>query len=378
MPKLRPVRYNDAAVILHWMIALLIISLLAMGKFMHGLEDDDPLKFDLVQWHKSFGITVMLLIVIRIIWRLTYTAPAHPENAPGWEKRAAGFTHVALYALMIIMPLSGWLLVSASEFKLDTVLFNAVTWPHVPGHEKLQALEMAGQFYKVHEIGSGIMILLLLMHIAGALKHHLITNDDVLRRMLPDWQSGTFKPKLLTTLAAIVLAAGGLALIASTQKPVTVVTANNSVINFSTVVSGEQTPGEFLESTINLTLDENNPAASSLTAEVVTSSVLSDNLQANGSLPDEDWFDTENFPTANFQSTEFSQVDGQYFVKGDLTIKDTTIPAEFPLVIESDDDRRVARGSFVINRFDFKLGANDQPDVDYVAAEITIDFSFDL
>ncbi len=377
--KHRPIRYNDAAVILHWLIALLLIGMLMLGKYTHILEDDDPQKFVLVQWHKSFGIIALLLIIIRLLWRMSYTPPAHPADAPKWEKFAAKGTHILLYSLMLIMPLSGWLLVSASPLNIDTILFNAIKWPHAPGAQLLQEKELGHLFHNIHAYASGALILLVVMHVGAALKHHIINKDDVLRCMTPDWQSRSFKPKLVAALTAIALAAGGLALIAGSKKaPAVVVTANNSHIGFNTVVAGEATPGQFNESTINFTLDDNDLAASSLNATVKTASVFTENYQVNGSLPAADWLDDEQHPEASFTSKSISKDADGYRVDGTMTIKGISNSVEFPMTINEQDGKRVASGQFIINRFDYKLGVSEQPDEEYVDADITIDFSFEL
>ncbi|MEE9335834.1 MAG: cytochrome b/b6 domain-containing protein [Granulosicoccaceae bacterium] len=374
-----PIRYNDAAVILHWLIALLLIGLLMLGKYMHMLEDDDPQKFVLVQLHKSFGVIALLLIFVRLIWRMTYTPPAHPANAPKWEKLAAKSTHILLYTLMLTMPLSGWLMVSASPLNIDTILFGAIKWPHVPGAQQLQEKELSQLFHTIHAYASGAMILLIIMHVGAALKHHIINKDDVLRRMAPDWQSRSFKPKFVAVLAAISMTAGGFALIAnSKQAPAVVVTANNSNISFNTIVTGEATPGQFNESTITLTLDDNNPDGSSLIAEVNTASVFTDNYQVNGSLPDADWLDDAQHPIATFVSESITKTADGYLVKGAMAIKNISYNIEFPMSITELDGKNVASGQFIINRFDYKLGVSAQPDEAYVGADITIEFSFEL
>ena len=374
-----PIRYNDVAVILHWMIALLLIGMLILGKYMGILEDDDPQKFVLVQLHKSFGVIALLLIIARLIWRTTYKAPAHPAHAPKWEKLAAKSTHIVLYALMLVMPISGWLMVSASPLNIDTILFNAIKWPHVPGADLLQENELDQLFYTIHAYASGVMILIIFMHVGAALKHHIINKDDVLRRMAPDWQSRSFKPKLVAALAAIAMAAGGFALIAnSKQAPALVVTANNSSIGFTTIVAGEATPGQFNESTIMLTLDNNNLAASSLSADVKTASVFTDNYQVNGSLPEADWFDSGNHPVATFKSDAITKATDGYLVKGSMTIKAISNTLEFPMNITEQDGKQVASGQIIINRFDYKLGLSSNPDEEYVSADITIEFSFEL
>ena len=100
-------RYSHVAIVLHWTMALLIIGMLAAGKFMTSLSEDDPLRFSLTQWHKSFGLCILFLTVVRILWRTTHRAPALPVKMRRWERVAAHCSHWAFYLLMIAMPVSG-------------------------------------------------------------------------------------------------------------------------------------------------------------------------------------------------------------------------------------------------------------------------------
>ena len=177
-----PGRYTTVAVTLHWLIAILIIGQLAGGLYMHNLPAT-TWKFELYQWHKSFGILVLLLSLARLGWRLTHKAPALPGGMKSWEKLAARFTHVAFYFLIIAVPLAGWLMVSASPYDLPTVLFKLIPWPHVPGIPQDAALE--GIFKELHEYMAFAIIGLLVLHVGAALKHHFINRDGVLTRMVP-------------------------------------------------------------------------------------------------------------------------------------------------------------------------------------------------
>ena len=103
--------YTHVAVFIHWVTALIIIGLVAVGKFMTGLDETDALRFTLTQTHKTFGILVLLLSIVRVMWRLSHRAPPHPEQAPAWEKWAASCSHLAFYVLILLLPLSGWAMV---------------------------------------------------------------------------------------------------------------------------------------------------------------------------------------------------------------------------------------------------------------------------
>lgn len=175
-------RYGTVAMILHWLIAFAIISLLVIGKYMHGLPDSDPDKFALYQSHKSFGITVLALTVLRIIWRLVNKVPPLPPGMPAWQRFGAHASHVLLYALALAIPLSGWAMVSASPYGIPTIWFGVAEVPHLP---ITPSAETNDQLQEVHELLGNLLILLLIAHVVAALKHHFWDRDTVFRRMLP-------------------------------------------------------------------------------------------------------------------------------------------------------------------------------------------------
>ena len=125
-------RYGLVAMVLHWTMALAIITLLAIGVFMVRLTPGSSLQFEVYQLHKSVGITVLVLSLLRLAWRLFNPAPPLPTNLQPWEKGLARFTHIGFYVLMIALPLSGWMMVSASVWNIPTVIFGAFTLPHLP------------------------------------------------------------------------------------------------------------------------------------------------------------------------------------------------------------------------------------------------------
>lgn len=176
-------RYNGVAMILHWLMAFFIISMLVIGKIMVDLPRDDPDKFAFYQSHKSVGLTILVLTLFRIVWRLMHKAPALPTDMPRWEQIAAKATQGLLYVLMIALPLTGWANVSTSTSGIPTLWFGLFEVPALPGlagnrdtHELAEG---------AHELLGNIAILLLLLHVGAALKHHFWDKDDVLKSMIP-------------------------------------------------------------------------------------------------------------------------------------------------------------------------------------------------
>jgi cytochrome b561 len=179
-------RYTIVAIALHWLIALGVLALIAIGLAMTKLGLSPLRQFQLYQLHKSIGITVLLLVVARIAWRLGHRPPPLPQAMPALERHAASAAHVGLYALIIGMPMTGWALVSSSRFNIPTVLYGVVKWPHLPYlptlHDKAR-VEAAMKL--VHGYGGWILLGLVALHAAAALRHHLVLRDDILWRMLP-------------------------------------------------------------------------------------------------------------------------------------------------------------------------------------------------
>lgn len=170
--------YTRTAVALHWLVALLILAALPLGLYMTGLKLS-PLKLQLYSYHKWLGVTVAWLVVLRLAWRLTHVAPPLPMSVPVWQQQAASALHHLLYALMLLLPVSGWLMSSAKG--VQTVYFGLLPLPDLLAKDEwlgdLLALVHAGLAYT--------LAVLVGVHIAAALKHHFVDRDAVLARMLP-------------------------------------------------------------------------------------------------------------------------------------------------------------------------------------------------
>ena len=178
--------YTGTAKILHWLMALLLFAMLGLGFYMSDLPLS-PQKLQLYSWHKWAGVSAFLLLVIRLAWRLTHQPPALPIQTPKIQQWAAHLGHGALYVLMLVIPLSGWLMSSAKGFQ--TVWFGVLAIPDLLEKNK----ELGAVLAEVHELLNIILILVLLIHIAAAIKHHVLDKDNTLRRMLPSKSSSTMQ-----------------------------------------------------------------------------------------------------------------------------------------------------------------------------------------
>jgi len=179
-------RYSLIAIILHWTIAAAILSQIALGLYMTRLGNAQiNLKFALYQFHKSVGISILALTLLRLIWRLLHRPPAL-VGQPAWAQRMAHATHWTFYGLMIGLPLTGWIVVSTSPLDIPTVLFGVVPLPNLPGLNGLSnAAGLSARFETIHAIAAYFLLATVILHVAAAVKHQLIDRDDVLWRMLP-------------------------------------------------------------------------------------------------------------------------------------------------------------------------------------------------
>lgn len=170
--------YTRTAVALHWLIALLILAAFPLGLYMHGLPLS-PSKLRLFSYHKWMGITVLVLAASRVAWRLAHRPPELPATMPQWERSAAQAVHWLLYALIFLVPLSGWLMSSATGFQ--TIWFGVVPLPDLIGKDK----ELGRLLLDVHEKLNYLMLTLVGGHIVAALKHHFVAHDQILAHMIP-------------------------------------------------------------------------------------------------------------------------------------------------------------------------------------------------
>ncbi len=195
MTEISATRYGAIAMTLHWLIAVAIVGLLIVGKYMHDLPESNPDKLALYQLHKSFGLIVLLLTVFRIVWRLMHPVPRLPGAMPAWERRAAHASHFLFYALMLGLPLSGWLRVSTDRDGIPTLWFGLFEVPHFP----LLSKTLTNLLHDTHVVMGNALILLLIIHVGAALKHHFWDRDNVFKRMLP-FTRLTIRPSQETSL----------------------------------------------------------------------------------------------------------------------------------------------------------------------------------
>ncbi|KTD17150.1 cytochrome b [Legionella jordanis] len=178
MQRLRPIKeYSAGFKFVHWFIAVLVLLMLSLSFFLDGLPKESERTGFMI--HKSIGLTILFVMLIRLVWVMYTGRVPLPVNVPRWERFLSRLVQSFLYLFLILMPLSGWIMSVAANRPPSFFTLATLSLPGIPLSKPL-----AGFMAEVHETIAWILIGLVILHVAGALKHHFIDKDDVLRRML--------------------------------------------------------------------------------------------------------------------------------------------------------------------------------------------------
>ena len=397
------VSYGRIAKIFHWLTAVLIFITLPLGLYMVWIAPGQ-LKFDLYQLHKSIGMTILLLVILRLGWRLSQPRPESPATLKKWEKYLSQTVHIFLYGLLFLMPLTGWLMTSASQF--PNKYFGLFDIPDLVGRDD----SLFKRMQNAHEILGFIILGLIALHVGGAFKHYFIDRDQTFQRMLPALGAKKMKLAAFVSVFTVVIVFALSAMIiyqseirdekpaesygvsttdSDLQDPSQAVSQTDkdaqaqwsiikekSRIGFSVPVYGKPFSGEFRNYSGTIIFDSDNLDTSDVRFEVRIKSVESGSAERDGYIVEEPWLDASDHPFATFQSTSFKQGGNKDFViEGDLTLRGETRSIEMPFEFQRQfSDNRVlakASGTFKINRDDFNIGQGPWADGDTVGETVT-------
>ncbi len=391
----RQQRYTAVAIALHWTIAFGIIAQIALGWTMDDVESG---RYGLIQIHKSIGITILMLTAARIAWRLMNPPPPEPPM-PGWQRGLALFVHLGFYVLLVAMPLTGWIMASASD-DAPTQWFGLADarLPVIPGLAPDTRDTIEDSFEQVHGNLAWVIIALLVLHVAGALKHQLADRDGLIARMAPGLFGRTAGPPdnghgLLWAIgaSALVLAiailpnlasssptsatnAGETAQIASgadqgptfppdvaSPAPVWTVDPAQSSIKFRFTYVDRPYEGSFREWVATIQFDPEKPEDARIRVVIPTASITTPEADFNDALPQGDWFDVANHPQAVFEVRQgvFKDSDTQYEATGILTVKgQPPYPVRLPFTLRIDGDTARMHGETTLPRLDLDIGGD--------------------
>jgi cytochrome b561/polyisoprenoid-binding protein YceI len=414
-------RYSLLAIILHWTIAAAILMQFILATRMDGRT---PEAFALFQLHKSIGITILLLSLLRVAWRLTHRPPPEPSLAT-WERALSRIVHVGFYVIMIAMPLTGWLMVSTSRLAVPTVLYGIIPWPHLPGTSGLAPAQKA-LAHEVGETGHYILAItalgLLALHVAGALKHQLFgVQEPVLSRMAPGARAGRWaEPRLLVIVAGALAAMGFAAVVAppagrsapraaapephaeappaapapsaapplieppkaspaetkAATGPQRWTVQPGSSLEFATAWGGQPIAGRFQRWTATILFSPEALDGSKVTVSIDLGSVDTGDAQRDEALKGPDWFDTGQAMKAVFTAQRFeSKGDGRYVAHGRLDLRGVKRPMDLPFTLRITGARVDAEGQASLDRTAFGVGQGEFAATDQIPGAVDIRFN---
>jgi cytochrome b561 len=340
--------YTATAKLLHWLIAAFIVALLAIGLTMTRIQDLQ-LRFELYQLHKSLGVTVLGLMILRLGWRLAVRPPELPARMSGIERAAARQTHLALYVLLLALPLSGWAMVSAAlpPFNFPTMLYKTIPWPHIPAIEEMsgETKKTVEPFLKtLHAALGWALLALVALHVAAAMRHTIVLRDGVMLRMLPRFLKSSHL--LVACLAFGALGAGS----AGAQE--WAVDKARSKITFEVDAGGQTVTGEFEQFQAEIHFDPDYPNMAEVSAAIDVNTVTTGQSQVDGALLGKDWFDAQTSPAAGFRAKSIKPAGGNggYVLEGNLSIKGETAPISMPFTLKVKEGEATVRGTTTIKR----------------------------
>ncbi|MDX3909378.1 MAG: cytochrome b/b6 domain-containing protein [Sphingobium sp.] len=402
--------YSRTAMFLHWTIAIALAFQLAVG---WSLESLGAKGFALYQLHKSVGILILTLTLLRVLTRIYKPRPLASEG--GWEGALAKAVHAGLYGFMLLAPLTGWAMVSTDKIKIPTLLFGAIPLPHLPLPQGANAF-----FDGSHGLLAWIGLALFVLHVAGAVRHHLLLRDGLVWRMVPGRSRAVMIALIVLVPTGFV--AGGLlarqamssAAPAKTPEaaepapPENVAVANAVVpaaenatavenvvevvepvgpppvwtvqpggrIGFSVDNGGYAVTGGFSRWTANIVMDPDHPETADIRVEIdVSSASVSDPTQ-NEMLPGDEFFGVAAHPRAIFTAKSPKATGpNSYTARGRLTLKGVTAPQSIRFTLKGSGLKRNVTGTAAIARKTFGVGNGESSTG--IDSSVAVTFTFD-
>ena len=405
--------YSYTAITLHWLIALLLAFQIALGWALEG--NNSPELFARYQLHKSVGITILLLSFARLAARL-FTSRPPASDGPAWTRVLAGTVHWLFYLVMILGPITGWLLVSTARVQVPTLLYGILPWPHLPvgrsWHEPAES---------IHGAMAWLAIGLFALHIAGALRHQWLLGKPELQRMIP-FARGKAAGAAVGALALVGAAfvAGELvypdrappavekASPATAEAPAAAAiapaakddqtaapeaaeeasedaaqpladwtVASGGRLGFTARWNGEAIEGRFSRWRAAIRFSPDDLPKSTIRVTVDLASADTGDGQRDDSLKSNDFFDVGSHPSAVFAARDIRHLGGdRYEARGTLDLRGASKPAAVRFTLRIDGDKARVTGTARIDRTAFGVGQGEWAATDAIAAVVDIAFSF--
>lgn len=408
-PQPTPTRYHGAAIALHWLLAGLLVYQFALGLRLDTVSG--VAKFTVFQLHKSIGITVLLLSLARVALRLAPPRPA--DFGEGAQKLAARLVHWAFYAIMLLAPLSGWIIVSTAKIKVSTMLFGAVPWPHLP---------LPSAFNQPAQLAHTVLVwslpALIALHV-GAVLYHLRKRDEVPGRMFPIALS--LGSGIVAGMAWLALALGlGLGgpipdfwnhanapapqpqnLPVTLVQPLTEPTATSaspeptetaagaevaqscdwkvepaSGLGFTAHYGADPINGSFRKWQARIRFCADDLPHAAISATINLASAATGDADRDENLRGVSFFDTAQFARSRFTASGFKLLGpGRYSASGMLSLHGVSRPVKLVFSLKLTGDNATAQGTTTLSRLAFGVGSDEWAETDQIPDAVAVQFT---
>ena len=375
--------FSNIARFFHWLIAGLIISQYVLAKLAENAKANERIleQLALLANHKSIGITILVLALVRLLYRLKYPPVKAVTNMPLWQHYASNVSHVLLYLFLFALPLSGWLMSSAKAYSVSW--FNLFALPDFIAPSESSASYM----HSTHHFLAEALFVVTLIHVIAALKHHFIDKDDVLKGMAGRKSWLLLVLTILLSVGIFGRFFGNTALVSNGTKeqaaPATQafsksdlalwnIDYQNSHIKFTGDQAGAPFTGEWQQWQADIQFDEAALDKSRFNVTINPNSAFSNDQERDDTITSSDFFDAATFTEAHYKAADFS-IDGTGFKStGQLTMKGFSSPATLKFKLIQENGKTVLIGNATLDRLVWNIGAGDWADTAWVGQQVTV------
>ncbi len=372
--------YTRTAVLLHWIVAGLVVIQFTLAALAdNAAETGAKLRqLALLANHKSVGITILAVMSVRLAWRMAVRPPPLPDSVPRWQVTASKISHWSMYALLVAMPVTGWLMSSASAYSVSW--FNLFQLPDFVSPDPT----VKAAFKTVHETLAALLFVVAIVHVAAALKHLLVNRDSVMQRMSP--RAGFVLFAVIVLVGVVMLgspvraaaepATGDDSRVAApeiTSAPLWDIDYASSYIRFTAIQAGARFTGvwESWQAALSFTRDALDDSVFDVTVD--TREVETRDADRNATLAEAEWFDSARHPYARYRADRFTaHDDGSFTAHGQLIVKERSAPVPLRFTVEEAGNGHVLMGEAAVDRLVLGVGTGEWVDTKWIGKDVIV------
>lgn len=381
--------YHSVSRTLHWVVAGMVVLQFVLARLAENAEQTDSTlrQLALLANHKSVGITILVLVVVRLLWRRKAPPPTLPPTMDQWQVLASRISHWTLYGLLLLLPVSGWLMSSAAAYSVSW--FNLLQLPDLVAPNDALEETLEG----IHETLAVTLLIVAGIHVLAAVKHAVIDKDGVLSGMSSTlsitlgvlvlgagiWTLGTAGSGSSGTAQPVLTAGGNVSgevpieAAGNSRLPEWQIDYADSYIRFTGDQAGASFDGEWQDWSASMRFDAEQLEDSVFDVTIRTVAVETGDDDRDSTIVGAEWFDTANYPEAHYRTSSFTALGNVGFTaEGQLIVKDSAADVALEFTVQREGERRILMGFARVERLALGLGTGEWEDTTWVSNEVTV------